>query len=92
MAADALRESIGLAFTKQDDLNRLMILSIIDSELVKGLLEIEDLKKARELLSDIALEIGDTKADDLRKLFNKNLKMKLPDIQIVIIDQLLKAI
>jgi len=92
MAADALRESIGLAFAKQDELNRVMMLSVIDNELVKGLGSIEDLHEARQLLSDVGLEVGDTKVADLRKLYNEKLRMKLPDIQIVIIDRLLKAI
>jgi len=70
-------------------LNRSMMLSIIDSEFVKGLKDIEDLKKVRAVINDVALEIGDTRAEDLRKLYINELKMKIPDVQKTILDRLL---
>ena len=70
-------------------MNRSMMLSIIDSEFVKGLKDIEDLKKVRAVINDVALEIGDTRAEDLRKLYINELKMKIPDVQKTILDRLL---
>jgi len=89
MSGEQFRESISLALEKQDRLNRSMMLSIIDSEFVKGLKDIEDLKKVRAVINDVALEIGDTRAEDLRKLYINELKMKIPDVQKTILDRLL---
>uniref|UniRef100_A0A6M3ME00 Uncharacterized protein n=1 Tax=viral metagenome TaxID=1070528 RepID=A0A6M3ME00_9ZZZZ len=89
---EGFRESVGLAFGRQDRLNRSMMLSIIDTEFVKGLRDIEDLKEVRALINDVVLEIGDTKAEDLRKLYINKLKTKLPDIQKTILDRLLMEI
>jgi len=92
MTMEGFRESVGLAFGRQDRLNRSMMLSIIDTEFVKGLRDIEDLKEVRALINDVVLEIGDTKAEDLRKLYINKLKTKLPDIQKTILDRLLMEI
>jgi len=89
---EGFRESVGLAFGRQDKLNRSMMLSIIDTEFVKGLRDIEDLKEVRALINDVVLEIGDTKAEDLRKLYINKLKTKLPDVQKTILDRLLMEI
>jgi len=89
---EGFRESVALSFGRQDALNRSMIFSIIDSEFVKGLRDIEDLKEVRALINDVVLEIGDTKAEDLRKLYINKLKTKLPDIQKTILDRLLMEI
>jgi hypothetical protein len=92
MTMEGFRESVGLAFGRQDRLNRSMMLSIIDTEFVKGLRDIEDLKEVRALINDVVLEIGDTKAEDLRKLYINKLKTKLPDVQKTILDRLLMEI
>jgi len=89
---ESVMEAIGAKFEKLDEFNRIIAISTIDNELVKGLDNIEDLNKARELLKDIALEIGDMKAEDLRILFKEELSMKLPDIQRVLVERLLKEI
>jgi len=89
---EGFRESVSMAFGRQDRLNRSMMLSIIDSEFMKGLRDIEDLKEVRALINDVVLEIGDTKAEDLRKLYIDKLKMNLPDVQKTILDRLLMEI
>lgn len=92
MTMEGFRESVSMAFGRQDRLNRSMMLSIIDSEFMKGLRDIEDLKEVRALINDVVLEIGDTKAEDLRKLYIDKLKMNLPDVQKTILDRLLMEI
>ena len=92
MTMEGFRESVSMAFGGQDRLNRSMMLSIIDSEFMKGLRDIEDLKEVRALINDVVLEIGDTKAEDLRKLYIDKLKMNLPDVQKTILDRLLMEI
>jgi len=84
-------QSMAEKFASLDEANRIFALSALDREF-SSYLQGKNLVEAKQLLTDVALEVGEGKVQDLRTLFKEKLSKELPDLQRILITDLLKRL
>lgn len=89
VSLEQFMESIADKFASIEETLRLLTISALDREF-SSYLQGDLLTQAKNLLTDIALEVGETRTEDLRKLFGEKLSGKLPDLQKALIAEFLK--